>query len=172
VDNNSFLKNNPELSIAECFKITNTAIKDIIFTSIDKGFPNEFNVIATSKESNSLDDVFSRTCAMSNNSKIQSVKKTSMFLYPAKESIDCIDSIVKTAEKIANGSDNEINLINGSGTLSKLHFMIKTTHLLFSSYDPLNQFVSINNFLDFEPEINKKIKEISHINDIEAKTIC
>jgi cell division protein FtsZ len=171
VDNNSFLKNNPELSIPECFKITNNAIKDIIFTSFDKGFPNEFNVIATSKESNCLEDAFSRTFTMSNNSKIQSVEKTSMFVYPAQEKIDSIDSVVKTAEKIANESDNEINLINGSGCLSKIHFMIKTTHLLFSSYDPINQFVSINNFLDYEPETNRKIQEISYLKDIEAKII-
>jgi hypothetical protein len=49
--------------------------------------------------------------------------------------------------------------------------MIKTTHSLFSSYDPLNQFISINNFLDFEPETNKIVKEISYLKDIEAKTI-
>ncbi len=30
VDNNSFFKNNPELSIPECYKIKNNVIKNII----------------------------------------------------------------------------------------------------------------------------------------------
>ncbi len=171
IDNNSFLKNNPELSIPECFKITNNAIKDIIITSCSKGFPNEFNVIATSKESNNIEDVFSKSFTMCNNSKIKTIEKTCMFIYPAKEKIDRIDSIIKTAEKITNDSDNEINIISGPGNLSKIHLMIKTTHLLFSSYDPLNQFISTNNFLDFEPETNNNIKEISYLKDIEAKLI-
>ena len=38
VDNNSFFINNPELSIPECFKITNNAIKDIIISSYGKEF--------------------------------------------------------------------------------------------------------------------------------------
>ena len=43
--------------------------------------------------------------------------------------------------------------------------------LLFSSYDPLNQFILNKNFLDFEPETNQNIKEISHLKNIEIKTI-
>jgi len=171
VDNNSFLKNNPDISIPECFKITNNAVKDIIITSYGKGFPNEFNVIATSKESNNIEEVFSKSFTMCNDSNIQKIEKTCMFIYPAKEKIDRIDSIIKTTEKITNYSDNEINIISNSGNLSKIHLMIKTTHSLFSSYDPLNQFISINNFLDFEPETNKIVKEISYLEDIEAKTI-
>ncbi len=171
VDNNSFLKNNPELSIPECFKITNKAVKDIVITSYGRGFPNEFNVIATSKESNNIEEVFSKSFTMCNDSKINTIEKTSMFIFPAKEKIDRIDSIIKTAEKITNDRENEINIISEPGNLSKIHLMVKTTDLLFSSYDPLNQYISINNFLDFEPETNKNIKEILCLKDIEAKTI-
>jgi hypothetical protein len=42
---------------------------------------------------------------------------------------------------------------------------------MFSSYDPLNQFIPANNFLDFEPETNQNIKEIAHLRNIETKTI-
>jgi cell division protein FtsZ len=171
VDNNSFLKNNPELSFLECFRITNNAIRDIIISSYGRGFPGDFNIIATCKESGNIEEVFSNSLSMSNNSEIKTVEKTFMYIYPAKEKIDKIDSIIKTFERITNESDNEINIISNTDKLAKIHLMIKTNNSLFSSYDPLNQFIPIKNFLDFEPETNQDIQEISYLRNIEAKTI-
>jgi cell division protein FtsZ len=171
IDNNSFLKNNPELTIPECFRITNNAIKDVIITSVDKGFPNDFNVIATCKESDNIEDVFSNSLTMSNNSDIETIEKTFMYIYPAKEKIDKIDSIIKTVQKIIKESENEINIVSSSGNSTKIHLMVKTDNLLFSSYDPLNQFIPFNNFLDYEPETNQDIKELSYLQNIETKTI-
>ncbi len=171
IDNNSFLKNNPELSIPECFRITNNAIKDVIITSVDKGFPDNFNVIATCKESDNIEDVFSNSFTMFKNSNIEISEKTFMYIYPAKEKIEKIDNILKTVEKITYDSENEINIISNSGNLAKIHLIGKTDNLLFSSYDPLNQFISFNNFLDYEPETNQVIKELAHLQNIETKTI-
>ena len=171
VDNNSFLKNNPELSFPECFRITNNAIKDIIISSYHKGFPSDFNVIATCKESDNIEDVFSNSLAMFNNSNIETIEKSFMFIYPAKEKIDKIDSIIQTTERIINDVDNEIEIISNTDNLAKIHLMIQTNNSMFSSYDPLNQFIPVNNFLDFEPETNQNIKEIDYLRNIEAKTI-
>ena len=136
-----------------------------------KSFPSDVNVIATCKESENIDDVFNNSLTMFNNSNVESIEKSFMFIYPAKEKIDKIDSIIKTIEKIANKSDNEINIITIQYNLAKIHLMIKTNNVLFSSYDPLNQFIPVNNILDFEPETNQDIKEISYLKNIEAKTI-
>jgi cell division protein FtsZ len=171
IDNNSFLKNNPELSFPECFRITNNAVKDIIISSYHKGFPSEFNVIATCKESDNIEDVFSNSLAMSNNSNIETIKKSFMFIYPAKEKIDKIDSIIKTTERITNDIDNDIDIISNTDNLAKIHLLIQTNNSMFSSYDPLNQFIPANNFLDFEPETNQNIKEIAYLRNIETKTI-
>jgi cell division protein FtsZ len=171
IDNNSFLKNNPELSFPECFRITNNAIKDIIISSYHKGFPSEFNVIATCKESDNIEDVFSNSLAMFNNSNIETIKKSFMFIYPAKEKIDKIDSIIKTTERITNDIDNEIDIISNTDNLAKIHLLIQTNNSMFSSYDPLNQFIPAYNFLDFEPETNQNIKEIAYLRNIETKTI-
>jgi cell division protein FtsZ len=171
IDNNSFLKNNPELSFPECFRITNNAIKDIIISSYHKGFPSEFNVVATCKESDNIEDVFTNSLAMFNNSNIETIKKSFMFIYPAKEKIDKIDSIIKTTERITNDIDNEIDIISNADNLAKIHLLIQTNNSMFSSYDPLNQFIPPNNFLDFEPETNHNIKEISYLRNIETKTI-
>jgi cell division protein FtsZ len=171
VDNDSFLKNNPELSIPECFRITNNAIKDVITSSFGKGFPDDFNVITSCKESENIEEVFNNSVAMFNNSNIKKIKKTFMYIYPAKEKIDKIDNIVKTVEKITNESDNEINIISNTGDLTKIHLVVRTNNVLFTSYDPLNQFILNKNFLDFEPETSQSIKEISHLKNIEIKTI-
>jgi cell division protein FtsZ len=171
IDNNSFLKNNPELSFPECFRITNNAIKDIIISSYHKGFPSEFNLIATCKESDNIEDVFSNSLAMFNNSNIETIKKSFMFIYPAKEKIDKIDSIIKTTERITKDIDNEIDIISNTDNLAKIHLLIHTNNSVFTSYDPLNQFIPPNNFLDFEPETNQNIKEISYLRNIETKTI-
>ncbi len=171
IDNNSFFLNNPELSFPECFRITNNAIKDIVISSYDKGFPRDYNVIATCKESDNIEDVFSNSLAMFTNSNIKTIEKSFIFIYPAKEKIDKIDSIIKTIERITNESDNEINIISNADNLAKIHLMMQTNNLLFSSYDPLNQFIPASNFLDFEPETNQDIKGISYLKNIEAKTI-
>jgi cell division protein FtsZ len=171
VDNDSFLKNNPELSIPECFGITNNAIKDVITSSFGKGFPNDFNVIASCKESENIEEVFNNSVAMFNNSNIETIEKTFMYIYPAKEKIDKIDNIIKTVEKITNESENEISIITNTGDLTKIHLVVRTNDVLFSSYDPLNQFILNKNFLDFEPETNQNIKEISHLKNIEIKTL-
>ena len=172
VDNNSFFKNNPELSIPECYRITNNAIKDIIISYCKKGFPNEFNVIATCKESEKIEYAFSNSMSMLNDINIKTIEKTFMIIYPAKEKIDKIDSIIKTIEKITDNTENEVNIISDeNNNLSKMHLVTKTNNLIFSSYDPLNKIISKDNILDFEPEINCNIKEISYLPDIEAKII-
>ncbi len=171
VDNDSFLKNNPELSIPECFGITNNAIKDVITSSFGKGFPNDFNVIASCKESENIEEVFNNSVAMFNNSNIETIEKTFMYIYPAKEKIDKIDNIIKTVDKITNESENEISIITNTGDLTKIHLVVRTNDVLFSSYDPLNQFILNKNFLDYEPETNQNIKEISHLKNIEIRTL-
>ena len=128
-------------------------------------------MIATCKESDNIEDVFSNSLAMFNNSNIETIEKSFMFIYPAKEKIDKIDSIIKTTERITNDIDNEIDIISNTDNLAKIHLLIQTNNSMFSSYDPLNQFIPANNFLDFEPETNQNIKEIAYLRNIETKTI-
>jgi len=173
VDNNSFFKNNPELSISECYKITNNAIKDTIISYSKRGFPTEINMLATCKESEKIEHAFSNSMSMLNDINLKTIEKTFMIIYPAKEKIDKIDSIIKTIEKITDNSENEVNIITdeNNNNFSKMHLVTKTNSLIFSSYDPLNKIISKDKILDFEPEINCNIKEISYLPDIEANII-
>lgn len=172
VDNESFLKNNPEISIPECFRITNNSIKDIIIASYRKGFPEDLNVISTCKESFRIDEAFAKSFAMSKISDSEEIEKTFIYIYPANEKIDKIESIIKTVEQIRDETDYEINIIPSNDSFTKIHLVNKTNNIvLFSAYDPLSQFISAENFLDFEPETNRIIKEISHIKNIEMFAI-
>ncbi|MGN6821374.1 MAG: hypothetical protein ACTHJ7_01135 [Candidatus Nitrosocosmicus sp.] len=168
VDNNSFFKNNPEVSFPECYRITNNAIKDVIISACKKGFPDSFNIISTSKESEKIENVFYSSMSMLKDTKIANIEKTSIFIYPAKENIDKIDNIIKTVEKIIDKAEKETTIVTSS-KLSKIHLVSKTSNWMFSSYDPLNQFISKDKMLDYEPEINQNIKEISFLEDIETK---
>ena len=173
VDNNSFFNNNPELSIPECYRITNNAIKDIIISYCKRGFPSEVNMLATSKESEKIEHAFSSSVSMLNDINLKTIEKTFMIIYPAKEKIDKIDSIIKTIEKITENPENEVNIITdgNNNNFSKIHLVTKTNSLIFSLYDPLNKIISKDKILDFEPEINCNIKEISYLPDIEANLI-
>jgi cell division protein FtsZ len=173
IDNNSFFKNNPELSIPECYKITNNAIKDIIILYCKSGFPTEFNMLATGKDSDKIDHAFSNSISMLNDINIKTIEKTFTFIYPYKEKIDKIDSIIKTIERILDNPENEINIITdeNNNNSSKIHVVTKTNNTFFSLYDPLAKIISKDKILDFEPEINQNIKEISYLPDIEAKII-
>ena len=167
IDNNSFLKNNPEISFPDCYSITNNAIKDVIISSWKKGFPSNFNIIATSKESEKIEDAFYNSMSMLNDIKITNIEKTFIFMYPGKEKIDKIDSVIETIGKIIDNAEKETTIVSNANKLSKMHLVGKTNNLTFSHYDPLSQFISKENVLDFEPEINQNIKEISFLNDIE-----
>ena len=173
VDNNSFFKNNPELSIPECYRITNNAIKDIIISHYKRGFPTEVNILATCKESEKIEHTFSNSITMLNDVNLKTIEKTFIIIYPAKEKIDKIDSIIKTIEKITDNSDNEVNIIadENNDNFSKMHLVAKTNSLIFSLYDPINKIIPKDKILDFEPEINCNIKEILYLPDIEANII-
>lgn len=169
IDNNSFFKNNPETSFPECYRITNSAIRDIIVSFYKKGFPSDFNIIATSKESEKIEDTFYSSMSMLNDIKITNIEKTFMFIYPAKEKIDKIDNIIKTVEKIIDNAENETAIVSNTNNLSKIHIVSKTNNQIFSLYDPLSQLIPKDRTLDFDPEINQHIKEIAFLPDIETK---
>jgi cell division protein FtsZ len=169
IDNNSFLKNNPEISFSECYRITNNAIKDVITISSKKGYPSNFNIISTSKESEKIEDAFYNSMSMLNDIKTANIEKAFVFVYPGKEKVDKIDTIIETIGKIIDNAEKETTIVSNANKLSKMHLVGKTNNLIFSYYDPLNQFISKENTLDFEPEINQNIKEISFLNDIETQ---
>jgi hypothetical protein len=107
--------------------------------------------------------------SMLNDIKITNIEKTFIFIYPAKEKVDKIDNIVETIGKIIDKAEKETTIISNANKLSKMHLVGKTNNLIFSYYDPLNQFISKENVLDFEPEINQNIREISFLHDIETQ---
>ncbi len=168
MDNQSFLRNNPDLTLLDCYKITNNAIKDITIHSIEQEFPDNNNFIATSKGSEDIEDVFIDSYSMLIDNSSTGIEKTFIYIYPGKEKIDKIDNIIRTYEKISKSNDNNINIISQNSNISNIHFLVKTKKISISSYDPLHPLIDQNNILDFEPETNKEIKELSNLRDIES----
>lgn len=171
IDNNSFLKNNPDLSVSQCYKITNASIKDIITTSLSKSFPNELNILATGKQSRDLQNAFINSFSViPDQSEIEYVKKTFMYIYHSTEKIESIQNVVDTIRRIFDSSEYEINLVEEKNKFTKMHILINTKveKTIFTSYDPLSSIISKDNILDFEPETSLKNNNISFLRDIES----
>jgi cell division protein FtsZ len=173
VDNNSFFKNNPELSIPECYKITNNAVKDIIILYCKRGFPTELNMLATCKESEKIEYAFIDSMSMLNDINVKTIEKTFIIIYPAKEKMDKLDNIINTIEKFTDNVESDVNVITdqNNNNFSKMHLVSKTNNLIFSMYDPLNKIIPKDKVLDYEPEINCNIKGIHYLKDIESNIV-
>jgi len=64
MDNDAFLDNNPELSQTECYKITNSAIVEVIASISKGGVRPEINVLCTSRSGSDSESSLRDTVAM------------------------------------------------------------------------------------------------------------
>jgi cell division protein FtsZ len=64
LDNDAFLDNNPDLSKEECYRVTNSAIIDVISSISTGGMKPEMNILCTSKESASSESSLRDSVAM------------------------------------------------------------------------------------------------------------
>jgi len=64
LDNDAFLDNNPDLSKEECYRITNSAMVDVISSISTGGIKPEMNILCTSKTNTSSESSFRDSVAM------------------------------------------------------------------------------------------------------------
>ncbi|MFI5407293.1 MAG: hypothetical protein ACHQ1D_12385, partial [Nitrososphaerales archaeon] len=63
IDNNAIIRNGNDISIEQCYKITNTAIVDIIVQSVTKSFPEKFNFVISNRSTKGIKNAFIETMA-------------------------------------------------------------------------------------------------------------
>lgn len=170
IDNNAFLTNNHDISIKECYKVTNTAIKDIIIRSLNKNFPDKFNLMASANSNTkSIKDAFIRSMAILTESINPSyIQKCSIYVYNSFEKISTINSIMKTTSNLIEGSDHQVDIISEGNELARCHILLETNRDIISWYDPLNHLIPTSNILDFEPEVSVNNNQLSHFKNIES----
>jgi cell division protein FtsZ len=169
IDNNAVIRNDIDVSIEECYKITNTAIIDIIVQSLNKSFPDKLNFVASNKSIYGIKDAFIETMAqLTEKIDINSIQKCSLYLCKPTERISIMKNIIDTANNLFSGVEQEINILEEGNDITKCHILVKTNKDIISGYDPLNFLIPNKNILDFEPEIAMEDIQLPFFKDIES----
>ena len=154
IDNNAIVRNWNEISIDQCYKITNTAIVDIIVQSVNKSFPDKFNFVFSNKSTEGIKDAFIETMAqLTQKIDINSIQKCSLYLYQPTEKLSIIKNVIETTHNLLSEAEQEVNILEEGNEITKCHILVKTNKDIVSGYDPLNLLIPKKNILDFEPEV-------------------
>ena len=169
IDNNSIVRNGDDISIEECYKITNAAIVDIIVQSMNKSFPEKFNFVTSNKPTEGIKNAFIDTMAqLAQKIDINSIQKCSLYLYQPKEKISIIENVIETTNNLLSEAEKEVNIIEEGNEITKCHILVNTNKDIVSGYDPLNFLIPKKNILDFEPEIAMDDIPLPYFYDIES----
>jgi len=169
IDNNALIRNGNDISIEQCYKITNTAIVDIIVQSVAKSFPEKFNFVISNRSTKGIKDAFIETMAqLTQKIDINSIQKCSLYLYQPNEKISIMKNVIETANNLLSDVEQEVNILEEGNKTTKCHILVKTNKDLVSEYDPLNFLIPKKNILDFEPEIAMDDIQLPYFKDIES----
>jgi cell division protein FtsZ len=169
IDNNAVIRNDNDISIDRCYKITNTAIVDIIVQSLIKSFPEKLNFVTSNKSTSGIKNAFIETMAqLTQKIDINSIQKCSLYLYQPTEKISIVKNVIETANNLFSEAEQEINILEEGNDITKCHILVKTNQDIISGYDPLNFLIPRKNILDFEPEIAMDDIQIPYFKDIES----
>jgi len=170
IDNNAVIRNDNDISIDRCYKITNTAIVDIIVQSLIKSFPEKLNFVTSNNSTSGIKNAFIETMAqLTQKIDINSIQKCSLYLYQPTEKISIVKNVIETANNLFSEAEQEINILEEGNDITKCHILVKTNKDIISGYDPLNFLIPRKNILDFEPEIAMDDIQLPHFKDIESE---
>jgi cell division protein FtsZ len=169
IDNNAIIRNGNDVSIEQCYDITNTAMVDIIVQSVTKCFPNKFNFVTSIKSPKGMKNAFIETMAqLTQEIDIDSIQKCSLYLYQPTEKISVIRNIIETVDNLLSDVEQEVNILEEGNDTTKCHILVNTNKDIVSGYDPLNFLIPKRNILDFEPEIAVDDIQLPNFKDIET----
>lgn len=169
IDNNAVIRNDNDISIDQCYKITNTAIVDIIVQSLFKSFPEKLNFVISNKSTSGIKNAFVETMAqLTQKIDINSIQKCSLYLFQPTEKISIVKNVIETTNNLFPEAEQEINILEEGNDITKCHILVKTNKDIISGYDPLNFLIPRKNILDFEPEIAMDDIQIPYFKDIES----
>jgi len=170
IDNNAMIRNGNDISIEQCYKISNTAIVDIVVQSVAKSFPEKLNFVTSNNSPKCMKKAFIESMAqLIQKIDINSIQKCSLYLYQPTEKISIMKNVIETASNLLSEAEQEVNILEGGKDITKCHIMVKTNKDIVSGYDPLNFLIPKENILDFEPEIAVNDFQLPNFKDIESE---
>ena len=170
IDNDAFLDNNPDLTISQCYDLTNQAISDAISSFYQTEFNGDLNLLSVGRpDRDSVSASAMDSLAMLlDSTDIESVRRTLVYVMVGDRiSVGAMNGLVNTVQSIFrkdNLSDVDLVMSNtGRVNVHLLSSIISRTK--FDRYDPLSEIIPCRNNLDWEeldcsPEFSLDIRDV------------
>jgi cell division protein FtsZ len=155
IDNDSLLQNNPELTPKECYRITNSAICEVISLISEGHIHSSLNLLFADKKENgsvesSVKDSLEMLC---DNIAPNSVKRALLYVMGGENvPIAKLNFIANTVQEIFKEEKTpEVILAMSNSERIKVHLMAEVQETTrFDRYDPLSEIIPKQNILDWE----------------------
>lgn len=170
IDNDAFLDNNPDLTISQCYDLTNQAIFDTISSIYQTEFNADLNLLSVGRsDRDSVSNSALDSLAMLlDNADIESVKRTLIYVMGGDRiSVGAMNGLVSTVQSVLRDDNlSDVNLMVSNPGHVNVHLLSSIiSRTKFDSYDPLSEIIPSKNNLDWDeldsfPEISLDIKDV------------
>jgi cell division protein FtsZ len=170
IDNDAFLDNNPDLTISQCYDLTNQAIFDTISSFYQTEFNVDLNLLCVGRpDRDSVSSSAMDSLAMLlDNTDIESVRRTLVHVMGGDRiSVGAMNGLVDTVQSIFRKDNlSSVNLMISNPGHVNVHLLSSVvSKTKFDSYDPLSEIIPSNNNLDWDeldcsPEISLDIRNV------------
>jgi cell division protein FtsZ len=168
IDNDAFLDNNPDLTISQCYDLTNQAIIDTISSFYQTEFNADLNLLSVGRpDRDSVSASAMDSLAMLlDNADIESVRRTLVYVMGGDRiSVGAMNGLVNTVQSIFKKDNlSDVNLMMSNPGHVNVHLLSSIiSRTKFDSYDPLSEIIPSRNNLDWDeldcsPEISLDIR--------------
>jgi cell division protein FtsZ len=170
IDNDALLDNNPDLTISQCYDLTNQAIFDTISSLYQTEFNGDLNLLGIGRrDRDSVSSSAMDSLAMLlDNADADSVRRTLVYVMGGDRiSVGAMDRLVNTVQAIFRKDNlSDVNLMMSSpGNVSVNLIASVIARTKFDSYDPLSEIIPSKNNLDWDeldcsPEFSLDIRSV------------
>jgi len=170
IDNDAFLDNNPDLTISQCYDLTNQAIFDTISSLYQTEFNVDLNLLSVGRpDRDSVSASAMDSLAMLlDSTDIESVRRTLVYVMGGDRiSVGAMNGLVNTVQSIFRKDNlSDVNLMMSNPGHVNVHLLSSIiSRTKFDSYDPLSEIIPSRNNLDWDeldcsPEISLDIRNV------------
>lgn len=170
VDNDALLDNNPDLTISQCYAITNQAILDTISSMYMTEFSGDMHLLGAGRpDRDSLEDSAIDSLAMLlSSTDTNSVRRTLVSVIGGNGiSAGTMNGLISAVQTIFKGDElSEVNLTMTNSGPPNVHLLASViAKTKFDSYDPLSEIIPHNSNLDWDelecsPEFNLRLQSL------------
>lgn len=170
IDNDALLDNNPDLTISQCYDLTNQAIFDTISSLYQTEFNGDLNLLGIGRrDRDSVSSSAMDSLAMLlDSTDADSVRRTLVYVMGGDRiSVGAMDRLVNTVQAIFRKDNlSDVNLMMSSPGYVSVNLIASViARTKFDSYDPLSEIIPSKNNLDWDeldcsPEFSLDIRSV------------